>query len=267
VKPLLQVVNMSITYGRAWLWRAAPPPTVTNVSFEVAAGTTFGLVGESGSGKSSVARAISRLQPISGGIIRFRGQDITDSRPGVESSIQMIFQNPDGSLDPHLSIADSVIEALRYRSESRTVARRTAHELLDKTGLEAPLHGRRPRELSGGQKQRAAIARALATKPDLLIADEPVSALDVIVQAQILNLLLELQATEQLSILLISHDLSVVSHMSDQIGVMTHGELVEQGDAQSIITRPRHPYTQTLLKAVPTIEDTATITSTNGADR
>ncbi|WP_233507086.1 ATP-binding cassette domain-containing protein [Jiangella anatolica] len=247
---LVEVQDVSITYrGGRGLGRR-PAPVVDGVTFAVAAGETFGLVGESGSGKSSIARAIAGLHRISGGDIRFRGRSIASDGPGRNREIQMIFQDPDGSLDPRLTIAASVEEALRPSGSSAKARRARAAQLLASVGLREDLHASRPRQLSGGQKQRVAIARALACEPSLLIADEPVSALDVSVQAQVLNLLLDLQ-DEGLTILLISHDLAVVNHMSDHIGVLSRGRMVEQGSADDVVFRPQNDYTRRLLDAVP----------------
>lgn len=247
----LQLRAVDITYARKRLWRAAPAATVTGVSFDVESGTTFGIVGESGSGKSSIARAIVGLQPISSGQILRDGRAVVGPRPGTSSRIQMIFQDPDSSLDPHLTVLDSVIEPLRIMRLPASARRLKAEQLLNSVGLNSDLHERRPRFLSGGQKQRVAIARALACEPEILVADEPVSALDVSVQAQVLNLLLDLQRDRGLTIVLISHDLAVVNHMSDHIGVMSAGRLVETGSAEAIISDPQHPYTQSLLAAAP----------------
>lgn len=249
--PVLQVESVDITYARRRLFGPVPEPTVRDISFEVDAGTTFGIVGESGSGKSSVARAIVGLQPVSSGQILHDGRPAPGPRRGVPAKIQMIFQDPDSSLDPHLTVVDSVIEPLKTMRVPPGGRRARAEELLLSVGLRHELQERRPRFLSGGQKQRVAIARALACDPDVLVADEPVSALDVSVQAQVLNLLLKLQRDRGLTIVLISHDLAVVHHMSDVIGVMSKGRLVEVGSADQVIREPEHPYTRALLSAAP----------------
>lgn len=248
---LLEVRELSVSYPTSRFFRARERPTVHDVSFTIRPGETFGLVGESGSGKSTIARTIARLTAVSSGRLLFEGRDITRARPGVETGIQMVFQDPAGSLDPHLSVVQSVQDALRRTVSDRRRRADRAAGLLVHAGLDERFHRRRPHALSGGQKQRAAIARALATEPRLLIADEPVSALDVVVQAQILDLLLDLQERDGLAILLISHDLTVVHHMADDIGVMTGGRIVEIGRADDVVQRPQHQYTQELLRAVP----------------
>ncbi|XVQ09619.1 ABC transporter ATP-binding protein [Spirillospora sp. CA-255316] len=249
--PLLGLDRVSVRYPARGFSRRRHAPAAAQISFTIAAGETFGLVGESGSGKSTIARAIARLLPIAEGDIRLDGRSIARSRPGEHPEIQMVFQDPDASLDPRLPVTESVQEALRAQSSGSRRRRERAAELLTEVGLAEELHARRPRQLSGGQKQRVAIAHALASRPRLLIADEPVSALDVLVQAQILDLLLDLQEREHLTILLISHDLAVVNHMSDHIGVMSRGRLVEVGAAEDVIRRPADEYTRRLLAAVP----------------
>jgi peptide/nickel transport system ATP-binding protein len=231
---------------------------VAGVSFEIAAGQTFGLVGESGCGKTTLARLLVGLERADAGSIVFRGTELAGlsrrrlrpSRPGL----QLMFQDPFGSLDPRMRVGDILREPLiiqkagRKRSHWRTVAR-----LLTEVGLPADAAGRFPREFSGGQRQRLALARALILQPDLIVADEPVSALDVSVQAQILNLMRKLQRQYGLSYLFISHDLSVVRYMADVIGVMYRGRLVEVGAAEAVCTRPAHPYTRGLIDAVPVV--------------
>ncbi|WP_457256435.1 ATP-binding cassette domain-containing protein [Pedococcus sp. P5_B7] len=250
-RALLEVTDLAVTYSTRGPLRARPTTHVGPVSFQVQAGETFGLVGESGSGKSTIARAVARLQTISNGDIVLAGESIGASRAGEHRGIQMIFQDPDGSLDPRLTALESVQEPLRHGLASRSQRIARAKELLEQVGLADSLHQRYPRQLSGGQKQRVAIARALACAPKLLIADEPVSGLDVLVQAQVLNLLLDLQETEGLTILLISHDLAVVNHMSDHVAVMSHGQIVEAGTADQVVFAPQQPYTKKLLAAVP----------------
>jgi ABC-type glutathione transport system ATPase component len=248
--PLLHVEQAVIAHRRqAAIFRREPATRIGPLTFSIQAGETFGLVGESGSGKSSIARAVACLQTIAAGDILLDGQSIGHAKPGQHRAIQMIFQDPDGSLDPRLTITESVQDALRGHLSTRSRRRDRAAELLVEVGLPEPLHHNGPRQLSGGQKQRAAIARALASQPRLLIADEPVSALDVIVQAQILNLLLDLQRRDGLSILLISHDLAVVNHMSDHIAVMQHGHIVDAGTAEYIVEHSEQPYTRRLLQA------------------
>jgi len=239
-------------------WRARSDlRAVDGVDLAIAPGETLGLVGESGSGKSTLGRLICRLTPPSAGSIRFDGHDLAllDSARlrRLRREFQMVFQDPHSSLDPRARIADSLAEPLQIHlglDRARCLAR--AQELLERVGLDAEHLWRHPHEFSGGQLQRIAIARALSVDPRLIVCDEPVSALDVSTQAQIVNLLRELQAERQISYLFISHDLSVVRHMSHRIAVMYLGRIVEIGDADEICTAPRHPYTEALLAAVPT---------------
>ena len=242
---------------RGGLLRSAPPVrAVDGVSFTIRAGETLGLVGESGCGKSTTGRSIIRLLEPTAGKIIFQGQDITHlpKRPlrRVRRQMQLVFQDPYSSLDPRMSVHDIVAEPLqiqgRYDAEG---GRRRVNELLELVGLSPQLGARKPKAFSGGQRQRIGIARALALRPKLLILDEPVSALDVSIQAQVVNLLQELQEELGLGYLFISHDLAVVQHISHAVAVMYLGTIVEQGPRDDIYGRPTHPYTQALLSAVP----------------
>ncbi|MEV0607873.1 ABC transporter ATP-binding protein [Polymorphospora rubra] len=229
---------------------------VDDVSLTVGRGETLGLVGESGSGKSTLARMILGLTRSSAGRISFDGADLAGlDRAGtrrLRSRSQLIYQNPYGSLDPRLSIHDIVAEPLHgFRIGERASRRDRVRALLDQVGLDPGLDQRRPAELSGGQRQRVAIARALAPSPDLLVCDEPVSALDVSIQAQILDLLTGLRDELGVSLLFISHDLAVIRQVADRVGVMCAGRLVELGAADDVFERPRHAYTRTLLDAIP----------------
>lgn len=237
-----------------------PVRAVAGVSLDIGQGEVYALVGESGSGKTTLARCLLKLIEASGGEIRVGGVDVRAARGEalrrLRLQMQVVFQNPVGSLDPRMSVLDLVAEPIRaHLHPSRGSIEPTVVELLGQVGLSRIHLERRPHELSGGQCQRVAIARALALRPRLLILDEPTSALDVSVQAQILNLLMELRRNHGLTFLLISHDLGVVRHLSDRVGVMYLGRIVEQGDARSIFEAAQHPYTRALLASVPDVED------------
>jgi ABC-type oligopeptide transport system ATPase subunit len=230
---------------------------VEGISFEIMCGETFGIVGESGSGKSTTARLIARLLEPTAGEVRFEGRDITALRgrnlKPIRRELQMVFQDPYSSLNPRKTIGSIVAEPLVvHRVEPERAARkRTVQELLETVGLNPEHYNRYPHEFSGGQRQRVGIARALALAPKLLIADEPVSALDVSIQAQVLNLLRDLQRRLGLTMVFISHDLSVIRHMCDRIAVMHEGRIVELASNSQLYSAPREPYTRELLAAVP----------------
>jgi oligopeptide/dipeptide ABC transporter ATP-binding protein len=229
---------------------------VDGLDLAIPPATTVGLVGETGSGKSTVARLLLRLIPPTAGKVMLDQQDITAATDKklrtLRHKMQIVFQDPYSSFDPMTSIGASLGEALRAHTElDRNSRRRRVGELLEQTGLPARLMDRRPKQLSGGQLQRAAVARALAVKPSLIVLDEPVSSLDVSTQAQVINLLNQLQQQLGVAYLFISHDLSVVRHISHDIAVMYLGKLMESGPADAVYHHPRHPYTQALLSAVP----------------
>ncbi|MFV0260595.1 MAG: ABC transporter ATP-binding protein [Acidimicrobiales bacterium] len=233
-----------------------PLRAVDGLSLTVEAGSTFGLIGESGSGKSTVARAVMGLAPVASGDIRVSGQRLHElkgrRRRVARRRVQMVFQDPHDSLDPRMTAGRSIAEPLVAVDRSaRAGAEARIRSLLERVGLDPELADRKPYGLSGGQKQRVNIARALAPEPDLLICDEAVSALDVSVQAGVLNLLLDLQTDLGLAYLFISHDIGVVAHLAEVIGVMYLGRLVEVAPTVDILSRPRHPYTEALLAAEP----------------
>ena len=229
---------------------------VDGVSFEIRRGMTLALVGESGSGKTTTARLILRLLEPTAGSVRFDGEDVLALKgPGLKRfrrRAQIIFQDPFGSLNPRMAVGDMLREVLHVHRLARGAeAERRIHELLDAVGLRDDDARKYPHEFSGGQRQRIGIARALAVQPEFIVADEPVSALDVSVQAQVLNLLGDLQQRFHLTYLFITHDLSVVRHVADRVAVMYLGRIVETADCDVLFREPRHPYTRALLSAVP----------------
>ena len=275
---VLEAEQLSRTFdvSRPWLQRTLarePRQTlraVDEVSFTIPLGTTLSLVGESGCGKTTVARLAVGLYPPSGGTIRFEGQSLSTAlaQPALRRRMNMIFQDPYASLNPRWRVQDIVAEPIRaFRLlRSRAEVRERVGELLHQVGL-SPRDGEKfPHEFSGGQRQRISIARALSSEPEFLVADEPTSALDVSVQAQILNLMRDLQQRLQLTYLFISHNLAVVRHMSDQLGVMYLGRIVEIGPGESIFQAPRHPYTRLLLDAIPDLAMTGRVRTPVGGE-
>jgi oligopeptide/dipeptide ABC transporter ATP-binding protein len=231
---------------------------VDDVSFTIARGEVLGLVGESGSGKTTVGQTVLRLTEPTEGAIRFDGQDLRAARgPALmklRQRMQIVFQDPFASLNPRMRIGDAIAEPLDIHGlgGDRTTRRERVRELLDMVGLRADFAARFPHEFSGGQRQRIGIARALATRPDFVVADELVSALDVSIQAQVLSLIEDLQARLGLAMLLVAHDLAVVQYLSTRVAIMYLGRIVEIGPTMEVYARPRHPYTRALLSAIPT---------------
>ncbi|MDE2394641.1 MAG: dipeptide ABC transporter ATP-binding protein [Burkholderiales bacterium] len=258
-EPLLVVDDLHKHYpvrGGVLGRRIASLRAVDGVSFTVGRGRTLGLVGESGCGKSTLGRTLMRLEEPTQGRVRFEGRDLADAKPAelfaLRRDIQMVFQDPYSSLNPRLTVGEIVREPLlvhRVGSKAEQIER--VRELFATVGLGADALGRYPSEFSGGQRQRIGVARALALGPKLVVADEPVSALDVSVQSQVLNLMLRLQRELGLAYVFISHDLSVVEHVSDDVAVMYLGRIVEQGPAEALFATPAHPYTRALIQAIP----------------
>jgi peptide/nickel transport system ATP-binding protein len=256
---LLEIKNLKTYYpvkGGFFKRTIGNVKAVDDVSFEIKKGETLGLVGESGCGKSTTGRTIIRLLNATDGEILFDGKDITKLRgkslQTIRQDIQMVFQDPYASLNPMQMVGDIVAEPIKnFKNVSMKDLKDEVMDLLTKVGLPEDAYYKYAHEFSGGQRQRIGIARALALRPKLIIADEPVSALDVSVQSQVLNLLKELQKEFDLTFLFIAHDLSVVKHMSDRIGVMYLGNMVEIADRNSMYAEPLHPYTQALISAIP----------------
>ena len=230
---------------------------VDDVSFEIYPGETYGLVGESGSGKSTIGRSIIRLYDPTAGKITFDGQDISGHLSHTQNStlrtqMQMIFQDPIASINPRMTVREIIAEGLKIRGiRDEKYIDEKVYEVLDLVGLVREHADRYPHEFSGGQRQRIGIARAIVLEPDLIIADEPISALDVSIQAQVINLLNDLRNKMGLTIMFIAHNLSVVKYFSDRIGVMYYGKLVELADSDELFEHPLHPYTKSLLSAIP----------------
>ena len=250
--PLLEIRDLAVDYqmGRKQTRRA-----VGGVSLTIHEGETLGLVGESGSGKSTIGRAVLGLAPVTEGSIRFDGHELGNlgrkERRQFSSSLQVVFQDPYSSLDPTKTIGYSLAEPLVSHGSDRHEARREASAMLERVGLRPEDGARYPASFSGGQRQRIAIARALMLRPRLVICDEPVSALDLSIQAQVLNLMMDLQKEFGLSYLFIAHDLTVVRHVSDRVAVLNKGRIVEEGTSREVYANPQHAYTRALLAAAP----------------
>ncbi len=256
--PLLEVHDLAKTYripGKSGI-KPAQLKAVDGISLQIAAGETLGLVGESGCGKSTLGKLILGLTPADRGDVLYRGKNLArlsdrQMRP-YRRQLQMIFQDPFSSLNPRMTVSETLAEPLIiHRLCAPAQRQQRVAQLLDQVGLESAAADRYPHEFSGGQRQRVSIARALAVEPELIIADEPVSALDLSVQAQILNLLREIQLEHNLSYLFIAHDLAVVEHVSDRVAVMYLGKIVETAPAGELYHQPGHPYTEALLNAIP----------------
>jgi peptide/nickel transport system ATP-binding protein len=257
-EPLLVVSDLCKSFAvRTGLFARREFHAVKGVSFSLPRGKTLGVVGESGSGKTTVGLTLLRLHQASGGSAMFEGRDLLAMAPSeyqaYKRRIQIVFQNPYASLNPRFTVGQILLEPMRIHGIGANAAEREAEarRLLERVGLPAAAMHRYPHEFSGGQRQRIAIARCLTMRPEILVCDESVSALDVSVQAQVLNLLQDLQDEYGMSYIFISHDLSVVRYMSDHVLVMQHGEVVEQGASDEVFRRPQHPYTRKLLSAIP----------------
>ncbi|WP_329040346.1 dipeptide ABC transporter ATP-binding protein [Streptomyces sp. NBC_00178] len=265
--PILEVRGLvkhfPLTRGILFQKQIGAVKAVDGVDFDLAAGETLGIVGESGCGKSTVAKMLVHLEPPTGGVIRYKGDDVTKlsgrALRAVRRNIQMVFQDPYTSLNPRMTVGDIIGEPYEIHPEvaPKGSRRQKVQDLLDVVGLNPEYINRYPHQFSGGQRQRIGIARGLALNPEIIVADEPVSALDVSVQAQVVNLLDRLQAEFSLSFIFIAHDLSIVRHISDRVGVMYLGRIVEVGTDSEIYDHPTHPYTQALLSAVPVPDPTA----------
>jgi dipeptide transport system ATP-binding protein len=258
---VLEAVDLARHYDvrRGMFAGHATVRALAGASFTLACGRTLAVVGESGCGKSTLARLITRIEPPTSGRLLIDGEDVSqadaETHKALRQAVQIVFQDPYGSLNPRKKVGTILEEPLVINTKMRAAERRArAEETMAKVGLRAEHYGRYPHMFSGGQRQRIAIARALMLRPRILIADEPVSALDVSIQAQVLNLLMDLQEEFDLAYLFISHDLSVVRHIADEVMVMYLGRPVEQGPGEAIFAGPRHPYTRALLASTPAVD-------------
>ncbi|MFE2725486.1 ABC transporter ATP-binding protein [Kitasatospora sp. NPDC059327] len=265
-EPILEVRDLvkyyPLTQGIVLKKQVGAVKAVDGISFDLMKGETLGIVGESGCGKSTLAKVLMNLERATSGQVLFKGEDITRlsgaGLKAVRRNIQMVFQDPYTSLNPRMTVGDIIGEPFEIHPEvaPKGDRRQAVQDLLDVVGLNPEYINRYPHQFSGGQRQRIGIARGLALKPELIICDEPVSALDVSVQAQVINLLEQLQSEFELSYMFIAHDLSIVRHISDRVGVMYLGKMVEIGTEDEIYSHPTHPYTQALLSAVPVPDPT-----------
>ncbi|MEV7022050.1 dipeptide ABC transporter ATP-binding protein [Kitasatospora sp. NPDC093558] len=265
-EPILEVRDLvkhyPLTQGILFKRQVGAVKAVDGISFDLVKGETLGIVGESGCGKSTLAKVLMSLERATAGQVRYKGQDITRlsgaGLKAVRRNIQMVFQDPYTSLNPRMTVGDIIGEPFEIHPEvaPKGDRRKAVQDLLDVVGLNPEYINRYPHQFSGGQRQRIGIARGLALKPEIIICDEPVSALDVSVQAQVINLLEQLQGEFGLSYMFIAHDLSIVRHISDRVGVMYLGKMVEIGTEDEIYVHPTHPYTQALLSAVPVPDPT-----------
>ncbi|MCK0196252.1 dipeptide ABC transporter ATP-binding protein [Ancylobacter sp. 6x-1] len=256
--PVMEAVELTQTYevARGFLSAPASVKAVSGISFRLAPRATLAVVGESGSGKSTLARMLTMIEPPGSGALFINGADVAEAdaatRRRYRGEVQMVFQNPYGSLNPRQTIGAAIEEPLLVNTSlSSAERRRQALEMMTRVGLRAEHHARYPHMFSGGQRQRIAIARALVLRPKILVLDEPVSALDVSVRAQVLNLLVELQESLDVAYVFVSHDLGVVRHMADDVMVMYLGRAVERGPRDAIFDAPKHPYTRALMSATP----------------
>ncbi|MFD7578352.1 ABC transporter ATP-binding protein [Kitasatospora sp. NPDC059817] len=266
-EPILEVRDLvkhfPLTKGVLFRKQVGAVKAVDGVSFDLRQGETLGVVGESGCGKSTLAKVLMNLEPATGGSVRYKGEEISrlsgSALKAVRRNIQMVFQDPYTSLNPRMTVGDIIGEPFEIHPEvaPKGDRRKAVQDLLDVVGLNPEYINRYPHQFSGGQRQRIGIARGLALKPEIIICDEPVSALDVSVQAQVINLLDKLQGEFNLSYMFIAHDLSIVRHISDRVGVMYLGKMVEIGSDAEIYDHATHPYTQALLSAVPVPDPTA----------
>ncbi|WP_405015417.1 ABC transporter ATP-binding protein [Kitasatospora sp. NBC_01539] len=266
-EPILEVRDLfkhfPLTKGILFKKQVGAVKAVDGVSFDLMQGETLGIVGESGCGKSTLAKVLMNLEPATAGSVRYKGEEISklsgSALKAVRRNIQMVFQDPYTSLNPRMTVGDIIGEPYEIHPEvaPKRDRRKAVQDLLDVVGLNPEYINRYPHQFSGGQRQRIGIARGLALKPEIIICDEPVSALDVSVQAQVINLLEQLQGEFNLSYMFIAHDLSIVRHISDRVGVMYLGKIVEIGSDEEIYEHATHPYTQALLSAVPVPDPTA----------